>query len=237
MSSLKYKRILIKISGEALAGEKKFGLDFDIVKGVCSQIKKCVDMGCQIAVVVGAGNFWRGKNGIDMQRFRADNMGMLATVMNSLAIQDTLCNMGIDARTMSPIPMEKFAETYCREKAVSHLEKGSVVILACGTGNPYFTTDTGAVLRAVELDVDVALLAKNVDGVYTSDPEKNPDAVKLAVTTYKEVLEKNLEVIDATAAALCKDNNLKVLLFRLGDGSNISKIINGDESFGTLIEN
>lgn len=237
MNNLKYKRILVKISGEALAGEKGTGLDFQVVEGVCSQIKKCCDMGCQVAVVVGAGNFWRGRNGNSVDQFRADNMGMLATVMNSLALQDTLIKMGVDARAMSAVPMEKFAETYCREKAVSHLEKGRVTILGGGTGNPYFTTDTGAVLRAVELDVDVALLAKNIDGVYTADPRKVPSAVKLSKISYAEVLKRELKVIDAAAAAMCRDNGLKVLLFELGDGSNIVKAVMGDETVGTLLEN
>lgn len=237
MSALKYKRILVKISGEALAGERGTGLDFPVVEQVCSQLKKCCEMGCQVSVVVGAGNFWRGRNGNSMDQFRADNMGMLATVMNVLALQDTLLKMGVDARAMSAVPMEKFAETYCREKAVSHLEKGRIVILGGGTGNPYFTTDTGAVLRAVELDVDAALLAKNIDGVYTADPRKDPNAVKLPRISYTEVLKRDLKVIDASAAAMCRDNNLKVLLFELGNGENIVKAVAGDDTVGTLLEN
>ena len=237
MQELKYKRILIKISGEALSGAAGHGIDFQVAEGVCRHIKKCSDMGCQIAIVVGAGNFWRGRNGNDMEQFRADNMGMLATVMNTLALQDIFVKMGVDARAMSAVPMEKFAETYCREKAISHLEKGNIVIIGCGTGNPFFTTDTGAALRAAELGVDVALLAKNVDGVYTSDPAKDKNAVKLSRISYTDILKNDLRVIDATAAALCRENHLKVLLFALEDGSNIPKIIEGDASFGTLIEN
>ena len=237
MNQLKYERILVKISGEALAGECGHGLDFGVLEGVCSQIKKCCEMGCQVAVVVGAGNFWRGRNGNEMEQFRADNMGMMATMMNVLALQDTFLRIGVDARAMSAVPMEKFAETYCREKAVSHLKKGRVVLLGGGTGNPYFTTDTGAVLRAVELGVDVALLAKNIDGVYNADPKKEPSAVKLSTFSYAELLRRDLKVIDAAAAAMCRDNALKVLLFELGDGSNIVKAVSGNDSVGTLLEN
>lgn len=232
-----FKRILIKISGEALAGDKKTGINFDIAYGVCSEIKKCLDMGCEIAIVVGAGNFWRGRNGNNMDNTRADHMGMLATMMNALALQDVFIKIGIDARVLAAVDMQQFAEPYIRDRAVNHLEHKRIVIFGCGTGNPFFTTDTAAALRAIEINADIALLAKNVDGVYSEDPNKNPNAVKYKRVTYSQILKDRLTVIDATAAALCQENNMRVMLFALGNGSNIVKILQGDTTVGSLLEN
>jgi len=231
-----YKRVLIKISGEALSGNLTHGIDFEIATGVCKKIKECLDMGVQIAIVVGAGNFWRGKNGIgfDMDQTRADHMGMLATMMNCLALQDIFIKIGVDARVLAAIDMQQFAEPYIRDKAVNHLEAGRIVIFGCGTGNPFFTTDTAAALRAVEISADIALLAKNVDGIYDKDPAKNPDAKKCESISYQEVLSKGLSAIDTTATALCKDNNMPVLLFALGNGENIVKAVMG-EKIGTVL--
>ena len=230
----KYKRVLIKISGEALAGDKKTGIDFDIARAVCEKIKECHDHGVQIAIVVGAGNFWRGGKGNDLDRTRADHMGMLATMMNCLALQDTFKKIDIDCRVLAAIDMQQFAEPYIRDKAVNHLEAGRVVIFGCGTGNPFFTTDTAAAMRAVEISADIALLAKNVNGVYDKDPNVYPDAKRFDSITYMDVLTKELSVIDTTATALCKDNDMPVLLFELGNGENIVKAIQG-EHIGTVI--
>lgn len=229
-----YKRVLVKISGEALAGEKKTGIDFGIAKAVCLKIKECVDNGVQVAIVVGAGNFWRGAHGHNIDRTRADHMGMLATMMNCLALQDTFEKIGVDCRVLAAVDMQQFAEPYIRDKAVAHLNNGRIVIFGCGTGNPFFTTDTAAVLRSVEIAADIALLAKNVDGVYAEDPRKNPDAVKYDKISYMDILKQELAVIDTTATALCKDNNMPALLFELGNGDNIVKAVRG-EKIGTLI--
>ena len=234
----KYKRVLIKISGEALAGEKKTGIDFDIAKAVCEKIKECHSHGVQIAIVVGAGNFWRGGKGNNLDRTRADHMGMLATMMNCLALQDTFKKIDIDCRVLAAIDMQQFAEPYIRDKAVAHLESNKIVIFGCGTGNPFFTTDTAAALRAVEIAADVLLLAKSIDFVYEYDPNKpipeNKENFKYEKISYLDILSKELSVIDTTAAALLKDNSLPAQLFELGNGDNIVNAVRGD-SIGTLI--
>lgn len=233
----KYKRVLLKISGEALAGNKHFGLDFDVINSVCAQIKKCTQMGVEVAIVVGGGNFWRGaKDGSGkMERTRADHMGMLATVMNSLAVADVLEQMDVPVKVQTAVTMQQIAEPYIRLKADSHLKKGSVVIFACGTGNPYFSTDTGAVLRAVEIGADIILLAKNnVDGVYDSDPNKNKDAKKYDTVSYDQVLANRLEIMDSTATSLAMDNKISVQVFGLDDTENIIRAVCG-EKVGTLV--
>ncbi len=232
---IKYKRILLKLSGEALAGKNKFGLDFDMLHTIAVEVKKTVELGVSVGIVVGGGNFWRGRSGENMDRTRADHMGMLATVINALAIADSLEAVDVPVRVQTGIEMNKIAEPYIRGKAIRHLEKGRVVVFACGTGNPYFTTDTGAALRAVEIDADVILLAKNVDGVYDSDPNINPNAVKYDEISFTDVLSKDLGVIDSTAASLCRDNNLPILVFGLDQPENIVKVVKG-EKIGTIIK-
>ncbi len=232
----KYKRVLLKLSGEALAGEKKSGIDFDIAAKYCEPIKKLNEMGVEVAIVVGGGNFWRGRSSGSMQRTTADQMGMLATVINALGIADTLQQMGVDARVQTALAMPQVAEQYVRSKAVRHLEKGRVVIFGCGTGNPYFSTDTGAALRAIEIDADIMLKATMVDGVYDSDPHKNPNAVKFDTITFHEVLDKGLAVMDSTAASLSMDNNLSILVFNLDNPDNIVKAVCG-ENVGTVVTN
>ncbi len=229
-----YKRVLIKLSGEALAGEKKSGLDFDTVLRVCESIKECYDMGVEIAIVVGGGNFWRGRSSGKMDRTRADHMGMLATTINSLGLCDALEQLGVDVRVQTAIEMRQIAEPYIRNKAVRHLEKGRIVIFGCGTGNPFFSTDTTAALRAAEIDADVIFKATNVDGVYDSDPKKNPDAKKFDKLTHHDVLNKELHVMDSTAASLCMDNGIKILVFDLADPANLKRAILGEE-IGTLV--
>jgi len=231
---MKYKRVLIKISGEALAGESGHGIDFEKATGVCEKIKTCIDQGVQIAIVVGAGNFWRGRNGNNMDHTRADHMGMLATMMNCLALQDTFIKIGVDARVLAAIDMQQFAEPYIRDKAVNHLEAGRVVIFGCGTGNPFVTTDTAAAMRAVEISADIALLAKNVNGVYDKDPNKFDDAVKYDTVTCSEVLAKNLGVMDSTTASMCKDNGIPILVFNLKKPQNIVDAVKG-ENVGTVV--
>ena len=230
-----YKRILLKLSGEVLAGEKGTGIDFDKVIDVCKRIKECVDMGTQVAIVVGGGNFWRGRSSGDMDRTRADHMGMLATAINSLALCDALEQLGVTARVQTAIEMRQVAEPYIRGKAIRHLEKNRVVIFGCGTGNPFFSTDTAAALRAAEIGADVIFKATNVDGVYDSDPKLNPDAKKYDKLTHMEVLQKELHVMDATAASLCMDNGIKILVFNLNDPDNIVRAARGEGS-GTLVE-
>lgn len=232
----KYNRILLKLSGESLAGEGKMGIDFDTVLSFCEPIKKCVDMGVQIGIVVGGGNFWRGRSSGKMDRTRADHMGMLATVINALGVADALEQLGVDVRVQTAITMQAFAEPYIRNRAVRHLQKGRVVVFGCGTGNPYFSTDTGAALRAAEIDADIILKATMVDGVYDSDPKKNPDAVKYDTVTFDEVLSKGLGVMDGTAASLCKDNNIPILVFSVENPDNIFKAVMG-ENVGTLVVN
>ncbi len=231
----KFKRVLIKLSGEALAGKNKTGIDFDTVVKVCEQIKVCVDMGVQVAIVVGGGNFWRGRSSGQMDRTRADHMGMLATVINSLGIADGLEQVGLDVRVQTAIEMRQIAEPYIRNKAVRHLEKGRVVVFGCGTGNPFFSTDTAAALRAAEIDADVIFKATNVDGVYDSDPKLNPDAKKYDELTHADVLAQDLHVMDSTAASLCRDNKIEILVFNLDKPENIVKAMVG-EKIGTLVK-
>lgn len=230
-----FRRVLIKLSGEALAGGKGSGLDFDTVLQICGSIKKCVDAGVQIGIVVGGGNFWRGRSSGKMDRTRADHMGMLATVINALAIEDGLEQVGVDCRAQTAIAMHEIAEPYIRNKAISHLRKGRVVIFGCGTGSPFFSTDTGAALRAVEIEAEVILKATNVDGVYDSDPRKNPNAKKYDVVSHNEVLAKGLGVMDSTAASLCRDNQMSILVFDLSDPDNIYRAVMG-ENIGTLVK-
>lgn len=237
MQEPQYKRVLLKISGEALSGDKHFGLDFTVMGKVCDVIKKCIDMGVQVGIVVGGGNFWRGvKNGEGkMERTRADQMGMLATAMNALALCDVLEQKGVDVRVQTAIEMRAVAEPYVRLRATRHLEKGRVVIFGCGTGNPFFSTDTAAVLRAAEIDADVIMLAKNVDGVYDCDPAKNKNAKKYDTISYDDVLAKHLSVMDSTATSLSMDNHIPVLLFALSDPENIIRAICG-ENVGTIVK-
>ena len=238
MDTPKYKRVLIKISGEALAGDNKFGLNFDVIGPVCDVVKKCVEIGTEVGIVVGGGNFWRGvkDGGGKMERTRADYMGMLATTINSLALQDALEQRGVDVRVQTAIEMRQIAEPYIRNKATRHLEKGRVVIFGCGIGNPYFSTDTAAALRAAEINAEIILLAKNIDGVYDSDPAKNPDAKKYDTLSYMEVLEKKLAVMDTTATTLSMDNNIPLLVFALKEPKNIYRAVMG-EQVGTMVNN
>ena len=237
MAQISYKRVLLKISGEALAGDAGRGLDFEVIGSVCEAIKKCVDAGAQIGVVVGGGNFWRGlKDGGDrMERTRADHMGMLATALNCLAVADALEQHGVEVRVQTAIEMRSIAEPYIRSRAIRHLEKGRVVIFGCGTGNPYFSTDTAAVLRAAEIGAEAILLAKNIDGVYSADPRKDASAVKFDTISYDEVLARRLGVMDSTATSLSMDNSIPVVLFALKDPENIYRVIMG-EKIGTLIQ-
>ena len=237
MEEPKYKRVLLKISGEALAGDKHFGLDFEVIGRVCDVIKEAVAMGVQVGVVVGGGNFWRGvKDGSGrMERTRADHMGMMATVMNALALADVLEQKDVPVRVQTAVEMRAMAEPYIRSRAIRHLEKGRVVIFGCGTGNPFFSTDTAAVLRAAEIDADVILLAKNVDGVYSADPNKDPGAVKYDSITYDDVLAQHLAVMDSTATSLSMDNHIPVLLFALKDPYNIIRVLKG-EQIGTIVK-
>ncbi len=230
----KYKRVLLKLSGEAMAGDAKMGLDFDTVLRVCTAVKECVDAGAEIAIVVGGGNFWRGRSSGKMDRTRADHMGMLATAINSLALCDALEQLGCEVRVQTAIAMEEIAEPYIRNRAVRHLEKGRVVVFGCGTGNPFFSTDTAAALRAAEIEADIILKASMVDGVYDSDPKKNPDAVRFEELSFTDVLNKELKVMDATAASLCRDNHLPILVFNLEDPQNIVRAIAG-EPIGTIV--
>ncbi len=230
-----YRRVLLKLSGEVLAGEKGTGIDFNKVTEVCRRVKECVDMGEQIAIVVGGGNFWRGRSSGEMDRTRADHMGMLATTINALALADALEQLGVTARVQTAIEMRQVAEPYIRNKAIRHLEKGRVVIFGCGTGNPFFSTDTAAALRAAEIGADVIFKATNVDGVYDSDPKKNPDAKKFDTLTHHEVLQMRLNVMDSTAASLCMDNNIKILVFNLNDPDNIVRAVLGEHN-GTLVQ-
>lgn len=230
-----YKRILLKLSGEVLAGGQKLGLDFDTVNSICSAIKEVVQLGVQVAVVVGGGNFFRGRTGGNMDHTRADHMGMLATVMNSLALADGLERQGVPVRVQTAITMQQIAEPYIRNKAVRHLEKGRVVVFGCGTGNPFFTTDTAAALRAAEIDADIMFKASNVDGIYDKDPHKHPDAKKYDFLSFTDILAHDLRVMDGTAASLCRDNKLPILVFNLEDPANIVKAVQG-ENIGTIVK-
>lgn len=231
----KYKRILLKLSGEALAtGAKGEILNFDFVRTICQGIKKCMDMGVQVSIIVGAGNIWRGRQGRDMDHVRADHMGMLATTINALAVQDALEQLGVDTRVMTAIAMHEFAEPYIRNRAVHHLERGKCVIFGCGIGNPFFSTDTAAVMRAAEINADVVMLAKNIDGVYTADPRKDPSAQKIDECDYMYLLNHELTIIDSTAASFSKDNQIPLLVFGLDDPDNILRAVSG-EKIGTVI--
>ncbi len=231
---LQYKRIMLKISGEALAADTGFGINQEMLGAICSSIKKASDMEVEIAVVVGGGNFWRGRSGKGMDRTTADHMGMLATVINALALQDALEAKEVPTRVQTAIDMRRIAEPYIRGRAVRHLEKKRVVIFACGTGNPYFTTDTAAALRAAEIDAEAILLAKNVDAVYDSDPKTNSSAKKFDKISYIEVINRQLGVMDSTASTLCMDNNIPVIVFSIKEPENIIRVLTG-QSIGTYI--
>lgn len=235
MSEPKYKRVLLKISGEALAGESKMGINDEVLKNISMKIKEMADLGVEVGVVVGGGNFWRGRSSEAMDRVSADHMGMLATLMNALALSDALEQCGATTRVMTAVEIRQMAETYIRKRAIRHLEKGRIIIFACGIGNPYFSTDTCAALRATEIGADIFLKATMVDGVYDKDPNKYDDAVKYERISHDEVLSKNLKVMDATAAALCRDNNTKILVFSMEDPENIVRIAKG-ENLGTIVE-
>ena len=234
MSELKYKRVLLKLSGEVLAGKQKTGVDVETVGKICDKIKEIVEMGVQVAIVVGGGNFWRGRNGHQMERTTADYMGMLATAMNGLALQDALEARGIYSRVQTAIEMREIAEPFIQRKAEKHLGKGRVVIFACGTGHPYFTTDTAAVLRATEIKADIILLGKSIDAVYSADPEIDKNAVKYDEITYLDILNKDLKVMDSTATSLCRDNNIPLVVFAIAEPENIIRIVKG-EAIGTII--
>lgn len=236
MANVKYRRILLKLSGEALAGAGKVGIDFDYVLKISSYIKTCVDYGVQVAIVVGGGNYWRGRSNQQMDRTRADYIGMLATTMNALTVQDALIQNGVECRVMSAIEMRQVAEPFIRNRAISHLEKGRVVIFASGTGNPYFSTDTCAALRALEVNAEVIFKATNVDGVYTADPKKDPDAKKLHHIRYIDILKNQLGVMDSAAAALCNENNIPIYVFDMSEPANIVRAVTGDD-IGTTIDN
>ena len=232
-----YKRVLIKISGEALAGEKKTGFDFDFISTVAETLKSCVEMGVQVGIVIGGGNFWRGvKDGAGkVERVSADRMGMLATAMNCLAVADVIRNHGIGAKVMTAVDIQGVGERYDTQKSIEYMEKGNVVLFACGTGHPFFSTDTAAALRAVEISADAILLAKNIDGVYDDDPRKNPNAVRFEEISYEEVLARRLAVMDTTATSLAMDNNMPVIVFALAEPENITKVVCG-EKLGTTVK-
>ncbi|MBQ9249312.1 MAG: UMP kinase [Oscillospiraceae bacterium] len=232
-----YQRVLIKISGEALAGDKKTGFDFDFVSQVCETVKACAAMGAQVGIVIGGGNFWRGvKDGAGkVERVSADRMGMLATAMNCLAVCDVFRQLGCDARVMTAVDIQGVGERYDTRKSIEYLEKGSVVLFACGTGQPFFSTDTAAVLRAAEIHADAILLAKNIDGVYSDDPRTNPEAVKFDEISYDEVLARHLAVMDSTATSLAMDNDIPVIVFALAEPGNITRVLCG-EKIGTTVK-
>ncbi len=234
MANIEYKRVMLKISGEALSGANGFGFDFDIVGRIAKEVKTLVDMDVEVGLVVGGGNIWRGRTGEGMDRTTADHMGMLATCINALALQDALEGIGVKTRVQTAIEMKEIAEPFIRRRAVRHLEKGRVVIFGAGSGNPYFSTDTAAALRAAEIEADVILLAKNVDGVYDKDPHKFADAKKYDKLTYMEVIEQGLQVMDTTATTLCMDNNIPILVFGISEEGNIKKVMEG-EKIGTIV--
>ena len=231
-----YKRVVIKISVEALAGEKKTGFDFDFVTKVCQTVKRCAEMGVETSIVIGAGNFWRGvKDGAGkVERVSADRMGMLGTAMNCLAVADVFKQIGADARVQTAVDIQGVGERYSTQKSIEYMEKGSIVLFACGTGQPFFSTDTAAVLRAAEIHADAILLAKNIDGVYSDDPRKNPDAVKFDEISYDEVLARHLAVMDTTATSLAMDNSIPVIVFGLAEPENIVRVLQG-EKIGTTV--
>ena len=232
-----YKRVIIKISGEALAGEKKTGFDFDFISTVAETLKSCVEMGVQVGIVIGGGNFWRGvKDGAGkVERVSADRMGMLATAMNCLAVADVIRNHGVGAKVMTAVDIQGVGERYDTQKSIEYMEKGNVVLFACGTGHPFFSTDTAAALRAVEISADAILLAKNIDGVYDDDPRKNPNATRFEEISYEEVLARRLAVMDTTATSLAMDNNMPVIVFALAEPENITKVVCG-EKLGTTVK-
>ena len=234
MEKCTYKRVMLKISGEALSGSNGFGFDFETVGRIAKEVKEIVDMGIEVGLVVGGGNIWRGRSGEGMDRTTADHMGMLATCINALALQDALEGIGVKTRVQTAIEMKEIAEPFIRRRAVRHLEKGRVVIFGAGSGNPYFSTDTAAALRAAEIEADVILLAKNVDGVYDKDPNKFADAKKYDTLTYMEVIEQGLQVMDTTATTLCMDNNIPILVFGIEGEGNIKKVMSG-EKIGTIV--
>ena len=236
METIKYKRVMLKLSGEALAGENGFGIDFEVTNRIAKEIKELVDMGVEVGAVVGGGNIWRGREGGDMDRTTADHMGMLATCVNALALQDSLERIGVHTRVQTAIEMRQLAEPYIRRKAMRHLEKGRVVIFGSGTGNPYFSTDTAASLRAAEIEAEAILLAKKVDGVYDKDPHKFDDATKFEKLSFIEVLQKGLQVMDSTASSLCMDNDIPIIVFSLDQPGNIKRAILG-ENIGTIVSN
>lgn len=235
MSEIKYKRILLKLSGEALAGENKTGISPEVLDDITSQVKDLRDLGVEVAIVVGGGNFWRGIYGKKMERTTSDYMGMLATTINALALQDALESKGLYTRVQTAIEMREIAEPFIKRKAIKHLGRKRVVIFACGTGNPFFTTDTGAALRAAEIEADAILLGKAIDGVYSADPKVDPGAIKYDEITYAEVLQKDLKVMDSTATALCKDNNIPLVVFGIADPENIVRAVKG-EKVGTIVK-
>ena len=234
MEKCTYKRVMLKISGEALSGANGFGFDFDTVSRIAKEVKEIVDMGIEVGLVVGGGNIWRGRSGEGMDRTTADHMGMLATCINALALQDALEGIGVKTRVQTAIEMKEIAEPLIRRRAVRHLEKGRVVIFGAGSGNPYFSTDTAAALRAAEIEADVILLAKNVDGVYDKDPNKFSDAKKYDTLTYMEVIEQGLQFMDTTATTLCMDNNIPILVFGIEADGNIKRAMLG-ENIGTIV--
>lgn len=234
--SIKYKRVLLKLSGEAISGKENGIIDFDLLAGIAGVIKKCVDEGTQVAVMIGAGNIWRGRQGGKMNRSRADHMGMLATTINSLALQQALEDVNVKAVTMTSVTMEEFADKYSSRNAVKALEEGKVVVLGGGSGLPFFSTDTAAVLRAAEIEADVVLMAKNIDGIYSADPKTDPTAYKINDITYKEIIEKNIRAYDLTATIFCMDNNIKTYAFALKDPMNIYRVVKG-ENVGTETHN
>ena len=235
MSEIKYKRILLKLSGEALAGENKTGISPEVLDDITSQVKDLRELGVEVAIVVGGGNFWRGKYGHTMERTTSDYMGMLATTINALALQDALEAKGMFTRVQTAIEMREIAEPYIKRKATKHLEKGRIVIFAAGTGNPFFTTDTCAALRAAEIDAQVILVAKTIDGVYSADPKVDPNAVKYDEISYLDILNKDLKVMDSTATSLCKDNNIPLIVFAMSEKGNMVKAVKG-EKVGTLVK-
>ena len=232
-----FKRVILKLSGEALSGNKGFGFDDQMITDICENIKAVSDMGVEIAIVVGGGNFWRGRSGIEIDRASSDNIGMLGTVMNGLRVQGTLEQMGLDTRLMTAISMREVAEPYIRRRAIRHLEKKRIVIFSAGTGLPYFSTDTTASLRALEIGADVILLGKTgTDGIYDKDPNKYDDAKKFDKLTYRDILNKELEIMDTTATSLCKDNNMPLIVFGIDDPSNLVKIFKDEQFNATLVK-
>lgn len=231
----KYKRILLKLSGETLSGKDGKGIDFDSVLDICNEIKEVSEIGCEIGIVVGGGNFWRGRSNTNMDRCTADHIGMLATTMNALALQDGFKQLGVESRVQTGIEMRQIAEFYIKNRATRHMEKGRIVIFGCGTGSPFFSTDTAATLRAAEINADIIFKATNVDGVYSADPKKDKNATKFDEITYIDVLNKKLNVMDSTATSLCMDNNIPILVFDINKKGNLLKASTG-ERIGTIVK-